>query len=195
MHWLNVEDEQFRFYVEGLSKHFLDDANGLRTVQRAVKNILDWGQDKRLRKICKLLDVYRDGLEREKADADAKAAVEEAEIVAAAAPKSASVDTGPRGGQAEKGQKRKSSAIPVTALNGQGKSVRAPPRPEPLQGARVMYDYIPKLEDEQSDIGFKKGETIEFANTKGVDENGWIRGRIKGGDGRWGRIPAEYLEL
>ena len=195
MHWLNVEDEQFRFHVERLSKHFLDDANGLRTVQRAVKNILDWGRDKRLRKIRKLLDVYRDGLEREKADADAKAAVEEAEIVAAAASESALVDTEPRKGQAEKGRKRKSSAIPVTALNGQGKPVRAPPRPKRLQGARAMYDYIPKLEDGQSDIGFKEGETIEFANAKGVDENGWIRGRIKGGDGRWGRMPAEYLVL
>ena len=58
-----------------------------------------------------------------------------------------------------------------------------------------MYDYIPKLEDEQSDIGFKEGETFEFANAKGMDENGWIGGRTKGGDARWGRVPAEHLEL
>jgi hypothetical protein len=84
-------------------------------------------------KICKLLGVYRDGLQREKADADPKkAAVEEAEIVAAAASKSTSVDTEPRKGQKEKGRKRKSSAVHVTALNCQEKSVRAPPRPNPL---------------------------------------------------------------
>ena len=57
-----------------------------------------------------------------------------------------------------------------------------------------MYDFIPKPEDEQLDLGFKKGDAIEFPGAE-ADENGWLRGRIKGGTGRWGRVPAEYLEL
>jgi hypothetical protein len=58
-----------------------------------------------------------------------------------------------------------------------------------------LYDFIPKPEDEQSALGFNEGETIEFVNAKAVDENGWLRGRVKGGNGRWGLVPAEYLEL
>jgi hypothetical protein len=45
--------------VEALSKHFLDDANGLRAVTRVIKNILDCGSDVRLPKLCEALDVYR----------------------------------------------------------------------------------------------------------------------------------------
>ena len=48
--WLSSPAEgQYSFHVEGLSKHLLDDANGLRAVTRAVKNILDYGADARLR--------------------------------------------------------------------------------------------------------------------------------------------------
>lgn len=61
VHWLstNAEDGQFSFHVEGLSKHFLDDVDGLRAVRRAVKNILDYGADERLRTLCEALDAYR----------------------------------------------------------------------------------------------------------------------------------------
>ena len=38
--------------VEGLSKHLLDDANGVRAVIQAIKIILDHGADARLRTLC-----------------------------------------------------------------------------------------------------------------------------------------------
>ena len=44
------------------------------------------------------------------------------------------------------------------------------------------------------DLGFKKGDIIELSGVE-ADENGWLRGRIKGGTGRWGHVPAKYLEL
>lgn len=201
VHWLSVdaEDGQFRFHVERLSLHDLRDLDGLRAVHRTVKNILDWGRKERLPAICKLLDTYRDELQREKAmaEAEAKASAEEAERVTAVASESASVETEPRNGQRQKqkGRKRKSSTA-ATAPKAQNKpsTKRAPPPPKRLQSARALYDFVPKPQDEQSDLGFKKGETIEFVDAE-ADENGWLRGRIRGGDGRWGLVPAEYLEL
>ena len=56
-----------------------------------------------------------------------------------------------------------------------------------------MYDFSPPSE-KKLELGFKEGEMIEFVNAE-ADENGWLRGRIKGRDGRWGLVPAEYLEL
>jgi Variant SH3 domain len=63
-----------------------------------------------------------------------------------------------------------------------------------LQSALALSHFTPKPEDNQSVLEFKKGDEIEFVDAE-VDENGWIRGRIKGGDGRWGRVPATYIEL
>lgn len=62
VHWLRASTEGGRhsFHVEGLSKHLLDDANGIKAVRRAVKNILDYGSDARLRKLCEALDAYRE---------------------------------------------------------------------------------------------------------------------------------------
>ena len=62
VHWVGAptEDGRHCFHVEGLSKHLLDDVNGLRAVRRAVKNILDYGSDERLRKLCEVLDAYRE---------------------------------------------------------------------------------------------------------------------------------------
>ncbi|KAI9678156.1 MAG: hypothetical protein M1817_006101 [Caeruleum heppii] len=61
VHWLsgNAEDGSFSFHMEGLSKHVLDDVDGLRAVRRAVKNILDYGANERLRTLCEALDAYR----------------------------------------------------------------------------------------------------------------------------------------
>lgn len=61
VHWLSnpTEGGQYTFHVEGLSKHLLDDANGVRALRRAVKNILDYGSDARLRNLCDALDAYR----------------------------------------------------------------------------------------------------------------------------------------
>ena len=71
VHWLRAPAEggQHKFHIEGLSKHLLDDANGIRAVVRAVKNILEYGSDTRLQKLCEALDAYRKRviLEREAA--------------------------------------------------------------------------------------------------------------------------------
>ena len=37
----------------------LKDANGLRALRRAIRNILDYGLDARLQKLCVALDAYR----------------------------------------------------------------------------------------------------------------------------------------
>ncbi|KAL8861014.1 MAG: hypothetical protein Q9178_002527 [Gyalolechia marmorata] len=62
VHWLSnpTEGGQYSFHVEGLSKHLLDDANSLRALRRAIKNILDYGSNARLRKLCDALDAYRE---------------------------------------------------------------------------------------------------------------------------------------
>jgi hypothetical protein len=62
VHWLRApsDDGQYSFHVEGLSQHLLRDANGLRAVSRAIKNILDHGADAPLRTLCEALDVYRE---------------------------------------------------------------------------------------------------------------------------------------
>jgi hypothetical protein len=62
-----AESGRHGFYVEGLSQHLLNDEKAVRAVVRAVKNILDYGSDVRLRKLCEALDVYREKviLERE----------------------------------------------------------------------------------------------------------------------------------
>jgi hypothetical protein len=69
VHWLKapVDGGQYSFHVECLSKHLLDDVNDLRAVTRAIKNILDYGADTRLRTLCRALDAYRETviLERE----------------------------------------------------------------------------------------------------------------------------------
>lgn len=62
VHWIKapVDGGNHSFHVEGLSKHLLNDANGLRAVTRAIKNILDYGADTRLRTLCEALDAYRE---------------------------------------------------------------------------------------------------------------------------------------
>lgn len=47
------------FHVKGLSIYLLNGVNGLRALQRVIKNILDNGSGARLRKFCEALDAYR----------------------------------------------------------------------------------------------------------------------------------------
>jgi hypothetical protein len=187
VHWLSVgaEDGQFSFHMEELSLYYLRDLDGLRTVHRTVKNILDWGRKERLQAIRKLLDAYREKFQTERAAAERAAAV---------ASGSTPIET-ERPKQKQKGRKRKSSNITVTAPNILDKPIAKRAPPLILQSARALSDFIPEPEDEQSALGFIEGDTIEFVNAKAVDENGWLRGRVRGGNGRWGLVPAEYLEL
>jgi hypothetical protein len=62
VHWVRAPDGdgQYSFHVEGLSQHLLKDADGIRAVNRAIKNIIDYGADTQLRTLCSALDAYRD---------------------------------------------------------------------------------------------------------------------------------------
>jgi hypothetical protein len=74
VHWLRAPAEggQHSFHIEGLSKHLLDDVNGIRAVSRAIKNILDQGVDARLRTLCGALDAYRETVVRNREAANAQ---------------------------------------------------------------------------------------------------------------------------
>ncbi|KAK5562146.1 hypothetical protein LTR43_012259, partial [Exophiala xenobiotica] len=75
VHWLRAPAEkggQHSFHVEGLSKHLLDDADGIRALSLAIKNILDNGADARLRTLCAALDSYRKTVTRNKSAANAQ---------------------------------------------------------------------------------------------------------------------------
>ncbi|KFZ11983.1 hypothetical protein V501_04457 [Pseudogymnoascus sp. VKM F-4519 (FW-2642)] len=62
-HWVGCsdigQDERCTFYVEGIARHFLDTAEGVRAVECAVENILDYSVDVLLPGICDALDAYR----------------------------------------------------------------------------------------------------------------------------------------
>lgn len=74
VHWIRdrAEGEQYSFHLEELSAHILKDANGVRALRRAIKNILDHASDPRLQKLCDALDAYRRRIvtEREAVTAD-----------------------------------------------------------------------------------------------------------------------------
>ena len=74
VHWLAAPGEggQHSFHVEGISQHLLRDENDIRAVSRAIKNILDWGADPRLRALCKALDAYRETVVRNREVANAQ---------------------------------------------------------------------------------------------------------------------------
>ncbi|MCJ1471558.1 hypothetical protein MMC13_000198 [Lambiella insularis] len=75
VHWLRAPVEkggQHSFHVEGLSKHLLDDADGIRALSRAIKNILDDGADARLRTLCGALNAYRETVVRSRNTANAQ---------------------------------------------------------------------------------------------------------------------------
>jgi hypothetical protein len=75
VHWLRAPAEKggrHSFHVEGLSKHLLDGADGIRALSRAIKNILDDGADARLRTLCGALDSYRKTVIRNRNAANAQ---------------------------------------------------------------------------------------------------------------------------
>lgn len=58
VHWLSLnESGAFCFHMRQLFRYFLD-VDGLKAVDRAVKNILQYGVSERLAKICEKLDMY-----------------------------------------------------------------------------------------------------------------------------------------
>jgi hypothetical protein len=69
LHWVSqMENGQDRFHSRELKSYLLREADGLRSIQRAVKNILDYGLIERLPEVCKALDVYREIVLKENAD-------------------------------------------------------------------------------------------------------------------------------
>ena len=74
VHWVGNQAEggQYSFHLEELSTHILKDANSVRALQRAIKNILDHGSDTRLQQICDSLDVYRQKFIKEREAATAE---------------------------------------------------------------------------------------------------------------------------
>ena len=61
VHWVSApENGQRTFHVQGLATHVLEDPNAVRALVRAIKNILDYGLDSRLRRLCEALDAYRE---------------------------------------------------------------------------------------------------------------------------------------
>lgn len=62
VHWLRAlrGGEQHSFHVESLSEHLLKDANGVKALIRALKNILDHGAGTRLQTLCGALDAYHE---------------------------------------------------------------------------------------------------------------------------------------
>lgn len=69
VHWLKAPTRggQTSFHVETLAWHIIRDANGIRAVSRAVKNILDYGTEARLPMFCSALDAYREVVLRNEA--------------------------------------------------------------------------------------------------------------------------------
>jgi Variant SH3 domain len=179
VHWLSIdtEDGQYSFHVGKLSLHYLRDLGGIRAVQRAVKNILDWGRGQRLVAICKQLNTCG-----EKVRTGGPVAVASARTP---------IETEPW--IMRKQNKRKSIGTTITTTTPDIESKElgpAPLPPKPLQSARALFDFVPEP-GMGPVLGFKKGEMIEFFDAE-VDEYGWIRGRA---DGRWGFVPAAYVEL
>ena len=72
VHWIKaaVDRRAYSFHVDGLSQHLLRDAKGIRAVIRAIKNVLDYGADIRLRGLCSALDAYREAVIRDREAAE-----------------------------------------------------------------------------------------------------------------------------
>lgn len=74
VHWIRnrTDGEPHSFHLEKLSTHLLDDAHGVRSLRRAIKNILDYGSDIRLPQLCAALHAYREAViaKRETATTD-----------------------------------------------------------------------------------------------------------------------------
>jgi hypothetical protein len=48
-----------------------------------------------------------------------------------------------------------------------------------LQNARALLNFVLVPENEL-ELEFNKGEMLEFIEVEAVDENGWLRGSVKG---------------
>ncbi|KAI9773161.1 MAG: hypothetical protein M1840_008282 [Geoglossum simile] len=82
-----------------------------------------------------------------------------------------------------KQQRRKHRGSTVTTPN-ERTIGRAPPPPIPLQNARALFNFIPGPENEL-ELEFNEGEMLEFIDVKAVDENGWLRGSVRGDNRPW----------
>ncbi|EXJ76929.1 hypothetical protein A1O3_10086 [Capronia epimyces CBS 606.96] len=75
VHWLKAPTQEGQlpdFHLTTLSRHFLDEPDGIQAVYRAIYNILFYGVDGRLSNIHKALDKYHKVVHGKKAAAGAK---------------------------------------------------------------------------------------------------------------------------
>ncbi|KAJ4527855.1 hypothetical protein HRR83_000607 [Exophiala dermatitidis] len=74
VHWLKAQagGGQYSFHTEELSIYSLRDPVRIRSLFRVIKNILDYGAQKRLPSLCSLLDEYRQKVIRGRAAANAQ---------------------------------------------------------------------------------------------------------------------------
>ncbi|MCJ1357859.1 MAG: hypothetical protein MMC33_007855 [Icmadophila ericetorum] len=107
--WLSAPSDggQYSFHVKGLSKHLLDDENGIRAAVQAIKNILDHGADPRLQRLCEALDTSEDLSSRERGSDQADGPESQGQIAVSAI--------------AEK-QKRPATFVRRAAISGPGRS-------------------------------------------------------------------------
>ena len=67
VHWLSQNNKgAFCFHMQQLLQRLLD-VDGLKAIDRAIKNILNYGVTKRLEKICQELDTFAQKMIKEKA--------------------------------------------------------------------------------------------------------------------------------
>ena len=60
VHWIKAKgDNEFEFHIMNIANYFLIDDEGIRAVQRSVKNILDYALTKQLPRLRSALDAYR----------------------------------------------------------------------------------------------------------------------------------------
>jgi hypothetical protein len=67
VHWVKAPTEggQHSFHLKELSQYQLQDANGIRALSRAIRNIVDDGAHSRLPALCDALDRYREVIVRD----------------------------------------------------------------------------------------------------------------------------------
>ncbi|KAI4148760.1 MAG: hypothetical protein LQ340_004958 [Diploschistes diacapsis] len=72
VHWIGskAESGQHTFHLENLSMHILKDAEGIRAIRRAIKNIFDHASDKRLKVLADALDEYAKKMVAQKKSAE-----------------------------------------------------------------------------------------------------------------------------
>lgn len=71
---------------------------------------------------------------------------------------------------------------------------KAPPPPKPIAFARAIHDFQPEAGDNEG-LAFRTGEMLEITDKTSRAEDGWWMGRLRGGNGKIGLVPAAYVTV